>query len=130
MKGSAGAGVCSYVCMYVCVSVCADDREGPMVFGRHCVRSIPKKQQQQQQQRQQQQQSIQTVIRNNVTIAMQCGKVAAVINKEAAATIAFKSVMTLKGVFCQPGAVGTRGHDSRSSKSKVDVFAHPDTQTH
>lgn len=49
----------------VCVCVCVDDGEGPMVFGRHCVRSIPKKQQ-----RRRQQQSIQTVISNNVTAAM------------------------------------------------------------
>lgn len=61
---------------------------------------------------------------------MQCGTVAAVINKEAAATIAFKSVMTLKGVFCQPDAAGARGQDSRGSKSKVDDLAHPGTQTH
>lgn len=72
-------------------------------------------QQQQQRQQQQQQQSIQTVIRNNVTIAMQCGTVAALINKEAAATIAFKSIMTLKGVFCQLVAVGACGDDSRGS---------------
>lgn len=41
------AGVCfMYVSLRVCVLIecmCGDDREGIMVFGRHCVRYIPKK---------------------------------------------------------------------------------------
>lgn len=38
--GKAGAGVSPCVCVPV---MCVRDREGPMVFGRHCVRSLPKK---------------------------------------------------------------------------------------
>lgn len=52
------------------------------------------------------------------------------INKEALATAAFKSVMTLKGVLCQLVAVGARGHHSRGVKNRVHVFVHPGTQTH
>lgn len=109
--GGAGAGVCSHVC--VCER--RSEREGPVVFGRHCVKFILKKRQQQQQRQQEWQQSIQPVIRNNVVIAMKCGTVTAWINKEAAATVAFKSVMTLKGAFCQLVAVGACGHSSGGS---------------
>lgn len=46
---------------------------------------------------------------------MQCGTLAAWINGETAATVAFKSVLTLKGVFCQLVAVSACGHDSGGS---------------
>lgn len=42
--------VCVFVCMHVCVRVRQSEREGLVVFGRHCVRFILKKRQQKQQQ--------------------------------------------------------------------------------
>lgn len=127
--------VCVCVCMYACVRACVrvrqSEREGLVVFGRHCVRFILKKRQQKQQQQQQErQQSIRPVIRNDVMIAMKCGTVTAWINKEAAATFAFKSVTTLKGVFLSAGCGWRLWSQQRGFLKQSGCFCspwHPDS---
>lgn len=63
-------------------------------------------------------------------IAMKCGTVTAWINKEAAATFAFKSVTTLKGVFLSAGCGWRLWSQQRGFLKQSGCFCspwHPDS---